>query len=273
MGSSFLELDAVTVHSERGDALLSDVSFGVSHGVRLAVVGPNGAGKTTLLRTICGLLSPDNGEIRLNGRSLQTLSFEERARQIAYVGQADDPDGRLSVTQYVGLGTRARQDQLSQAETAEGMHAILDALGLGSLADKRMDRISGGERQKAKIARALCQKPDLLVLDEPTNHLDPRARGDILNLVSGFGMAVIAALHDLTLIDSFADKVALLDGGRLIDLGSPSETLSTPNVRQVFDVDLLRLAHPDGRGFLPTLDLGKAEASRERSNTCIQTKG
>lgn len=251
-------------------ALVSDISFAVGPGECVALVGPNGAGKTTLVRMIAGLASPSGGDIRIDGQSVAKMGHAERARRIAYVGQNDEPDGRLSVRDYVALGCIplarlfAGDTGLPEAEKALG------AVGLADFADRRLDQLSGGERQRTKIARAMCQRPSLFVLDEPTNHLDPQARGEQLALVSSMGIPIIAALHDLTLIDAFADKVAILSDGRLSAYGPPSETLTMSNVRAVFGVDLHRLRHPDRDYDLPTLEI---PLSRPASPSSLQPDG
>jgi iron complex transport system ATP-binding protein len=127
--------------------------------------------------------------------------------------------------------------------------------GLNDLADRRIGGLSGGERQRAKLARAICQQPQLLVLDEPTNHLDPNARGALLGLVASLGITVVAALHDLTLIDAFASHVALVRNGRLEAYGHPEDVLSLSNIRRVFDVGFHRLPHPSEDRHLTALDI------------------
>ena len=255
-----LDVKAVSLRS-RADgyrqprALVSEVGFRVAAGEVLALVGPNGAGKTTLIRMIAGLARPDEGEILIDGRPLHAMSFAERARRIAYVGQTEEPDGRLTVAQYVALGLLPHAVALARATADRYADSAMSSVGLGALADRRMDRLSGGERQKAKIARAMCQRPALLVLDEPTNHLDPHARGELLSLVASMGIPIIAALHDLTLIDAFADKVAVLADGRLVAVGPPVETLTSARVQDVFLVDLHRLRHPTDGHVLPALDI------------------
>ncbi len=227
----------------------------VRSGEIVVIAGPNGAGKTTLVRMIAGLLKPSAGQIHLAGRPLASLNHVQRARQLAYVGQSEEPDGRLTVAQYAALG---RLPHAGPSERDAASDACLDALttvGLRPLANRRMDSLSGGERQKAKIARAICQRPGLLVLDEPTNHLDALARGELLSLVAAMGISVVAALHDLTLIEAFADRVALMERGTLSAFGPPAETLSGRRVRDVFGVDLHRLPHPAEDRNLPTLDI------------------
>jgi iron complex transport system ATP-binding protein len=237
------------------DALVSAISFSVGAGECVALVGPNGAGKTTLVRMIAGLASPGTGTIMIDGKSISAMSFAERARRIAYVGQSDEADGRLSVADYVALGLVPHGRLFAGDTGRDEARRACETVGLSAFADRRLDRLSGGERQRARIARAMCQKPSLLVLDEPTNHLDPQARGEQLAIVASMGIPIVAALHDLTLIDAFADKVAILADGRLRAFGPPGETLSTANVRDVFGVDMHRLKHPERDYHLPTLDI------------------
>ncbi|MBO6639032.1 MAG: ABC transporter ATP-binding protein [Roseitalea sp.] len=239
----------------KDNALVANVSFKVRPGERVAIVGPNGAGKTTLIRMIAGLAAPGTGEVLIDGIPIARTSFAERARKIAYVGQSDEPDGRLTVIDYVALGSIPQARLFAGDSGHDRAGQALRAANLADLAQRRLDQLSGGERQRAKIARAICQRPSLLVLDEPTNHLDPQARGEQLSLVSSLGIPIVAALHDLTLIDAFADKVAVLADGRLQAFGPPDETLSTARVRNVFGVDLHRLRHPVNDYCLPTLDI------------------
>lgn len=261
-GAPMLELAGVRFNGPAGAPLLSDVSLSAAAGEILAIVGPNGAGKTTLMRLIAGLAAPAAGAVRIGGVCLRQMRLAERARTIAYVGQSDAPDGRLTVRQYVALGLECGGGpRPSRPDQRGGVAPVLGALGLSSLADRRIDRISGGERQKAKIARAVCQRPKLLVLDEPTNHLDPQARGALLRWLGGMEITVVAALHDLTLIDAFADKVAMIEQGRLVAFSGPEAALSAEQVRRVFQVDLYRFPHPSGGPDIAALDVMGAPAA------------
>ncbi|MEM6985678.1 MAG: ABC transporter ATP-binding protein [Pseudomonadota bacterium] len=251
--------------SSDGVVLLDDISFDVPAGKILAVVGPNGAGKTTLIRLIAGLMKPSDGDVRLDERSIHSLGSVERARQVAYVGQSEEPDGRLTVTDYVRMGRLPHEGFFASDNESNQAAQAIDGAGLKAIAHRRLDSLSGGERQRAKIARALCQQPALLVLDEPTNHLDPSARGELLGLVAAMGISVVVALHDLTLIDALASDVAVIAGGRLVAFGPPAEALSTDRVRHVFRVDLLRLAHPTDERHIPALDIALENTRGSRS--------
>ena len=250
-----LHLEGITFTADNGARLLDSLSFTVESGETVAITGPNGAGKTTLIRIIAGLNAPSTGTLLLDGFPIHEINFAERARQIAFVGQSENTDGRLSVLQYVALGRLPHEGTFSRKANHVQIEKALTATGLTNLSNRPLARLSGGEKQKAKIARALCQQPKLLVLDEPTNHLDPYARGELLSLVAQMGITVISALHDLTLVDSFSDKTAIIADGNLIAFGDSKDVLSAERVQQVFRVDLHRLSHPHQDRLIPSLDI------------------
>ena len=261
-GEVALDLNGLSYCAPGGAALLSDLTLHLHPGEILAVVGLNGAGKTTLIRLLAGLLVPTTGAVSLHGRSYATLSSTERARQIAYVGQHDDADGRLLLSDYVALGTLPHRSGLSDADVTAKVSDALARGGLENLHRARLDTLSGGERQRAKFARAICQSPRLLLLDEPTNHLDPAARGTLLTAAMDLGITVVAALHDLTLVEAFASHVAILRKGRLAGYGHPADVLRPDTVREIFGVGFYRLNHPQEERVLPSLDVIIGDAGR-----------
>ncbi len=259
-----LEVDGLRYEAPNGSVLLDSVTLSLEAGEILAVVGLNGAGKSTLIRLIAGLLAPSSGTISLSGTSYTELSTAERARQIAYFGQHDDADGRLLLRDYVELGTLPYRASLSAGEIND---RVINALHSVNMVDKeasRLSQLSGGERQRAKFARAVCQMPKLLLLDEPTNHLDPAAKGAMLTAAMQLGITVVTALHDLTLIDSFASHVAVLKQGELTAFGHPTDILNADTVHETFGVQLFRFQHPQEPRILPSLDV---EIGRERRFT------
>ncbi|ETA72448.1 MULTISPECIES: ABC transporter ATP-binding protein [Mesorhizobium] len=238
-----------------GRDLVHAVSLSVATGDRLAIIGPNGAGKTTLLRMLSGMLRPSAGEVKLGGRRLDRISTAERALHIAVVGQTDQPDPRLAVIDYVELG---RVPHAGLRRRSEERDIVVDALrrtGLLALLGRSIGSLSGGERQRAQLARAIAQQPKVLFLDEPTNHLDPRDRGELLELVAGFGMTVIAVLHDLALVAPFATRVAVMNEGLLHALAAPREALTQQLIREIFGVDMFRLRHPTEDRELTVFDV------------------
>ena len=260
--SGRIELVSVDLVAPDRRALLEGIDLGVRAGERLAIVGPNGAGKTSLLRLLFGRFAPSRGRVAIDGRDLAAIPLAERGRLVAIVGQSDQPDGRLTLHDYVGLG---RIPHLGRCEGARHARVVAEAcerVGLAGLGGRRLATLSGGERQRAAIARAVAQEPAVLVLDEPTNHLDPRARADMLAsfraalarlspLARGLGVTVVAVLHDLALVTPFADRVAVLEAGSLVALGAPEEALSPATVRAVFAMDCFPFTNPsNGRPLL-----------------------
>jgi iron complex transport system ATP-binding protein len=250
-----LSVKGLSYQISASKVLVSDIDFHVHMGEILVMAGPNGAGKTTLIKMIAGLNEPSSGQILLGDIDYKEIGMAERARKIAYVGQNDDPDIRLSVRQYIELGRLPHRGALSKNAEQELINQAIEVAGLVNMQHNIIAQLSGGEKQRMKVARAICQRPDLLILDEPTNHLDPQARGDLLSLISGLGITVIASLHDLALIEAFATHVAIIKEGQLMSYGHPEEVLSSHMIRNVFNVDMHRLEHPTEKRFIPTLDI------------------
>lgn len=248
LGLKAVQVSIVTPDARR---IVDAVDLSVEPGERLAIVGPNGAGKTSLLRLFFGRLKPDTGQILLGCRDLAGISLTERARLIAVVGQNDVPDLRLTVADYVGLGRIPHRGRLGAGADREIVERALERLGLGAWTGRRLQTLSGGERQRAAIARALAQQPSILILDEPTNHLDPRARADMLEAARRLGITVVAVLHDLASVSAFADRVAVMQGGRLVAHDTPATALDPKIVRHVFAMDCFPFTNPEtGRSLL-----------------------
>jgi iron complex transport system ATP-binding protein len=227
-------LDGVDVTLD-GAPILRDIALEASAREWLGIIGPNGSGKTTLLRTIAGLVRAD-GDVRVNGNDPARLRRRERARRIAYVPQDPlFPEG-MSVTDYVLLGRTAHLSYLG-IETWRD-HAVvggvLERLHLEPFADRPVTTLSGGEAQRAALARALAQEARVLVLDEPTSALDVGHAQHVLELVESLRrereLCVISAMHDLTLASQFTDRLVLLAGGRAVASGPAREVVTEATV-------------------------------------------
>lgn len=223
-----------------GDNLAVDgVSLALHGGQWAAIVGPNGAGKSTLLALLAGLRQPDGGCVRLGGRPLAEWPARERARQLAWLAQQGDAEGEIAALDVVRLGRLPRHG-LFGAPDASDEAAVERALAeteATAFASRRLNALSGGERQRVLLARALAVDAAVLLLDEPTAHLDAPHQRALVRSLAGralAGVAVAAVLHDLTLALA-ADRVLVLDRGRLVADGVPADAGLRDALIQVFD--------------------------------------
>lgn len=242
---SVLSVNIQSLARPGGGELLSAIRFEARAGECMAVIGPNGSGKTSLLRAISQELTSLKGEIRLLGRSLSALSRQQRARQIAVLAQNDMPDMRLTLEDYVALGRIPHARDVPRSVHDAIVARAIKETGLQRLCRRSLSALSGGERQRAALARVLAQTPDLVLLDEPTNHLDPPGRVELLSLVKSKGITVVAVLHDLSLTESFADRVLLLSQGRSVIYDTPERVLVSEYLYPAFGLTSFTVAHPD----------------------------
>jgi iron complex transport system ATP-binding protein len=227
---SALELTGVSV-SLGGTVVVDEVSATVERGEWVVVIGPNGAGKTTLLRAIAGLV-PHEGSITLGGREVARLRRRELARALAVVPQAPATPPWMTVSEYVLLGRTPYVGVLGKESWSDVAAAeqALDRLDLVGYADRLLGTLSGGELQRVVIARALAQDAEVVLLDEPTSALDMGHQQhalELLDTLRGEGsLTLVAAMHDLTLAAQYADRLILVDGGRVVAEGPPTEVLT-----------------------------------------------
>jgi iron complex transport system ATP-binding protein len=228
--------------------VLDKLSFNLEAGTMLGLIGPNGAGKSSLLRCLYRFIKASEGHIELFGRELSQYSSRELAKMIAVVQQEGQGSGELamSTVQVVSLGLTPHKG-LFDGLTLEDQLRVSQALakvGLEAQAKQAFSQLSGGEKQRALIARAIVQQPKLLILDEPTNHLDIRYQIQILELVKSLGISVIASIHDLNLASALCDKLLLIHQGSLIAHGKPFEVLTPLRISEVFGVCCDIRPHP-----------------------------
>ncbi|WP_299792960.1 ABC transporter ATP-binding protein [uncultured Shewanella sp.] len=218
--------------------ILSDISFSLARGEMLGIIGPNGAGKSSLLRCLYRYIKPDSGTMSLFGQNIALFSAREFARQVAVVLQDTPHHFELTTEQLVAIGLTPHKGAFDFT-TQSDRKRIADALekvGLTHKAGQVYEHLSGGEKQRALIARAIVQQPSLLILDEPTNHLDIRYQIQIMELLREVGISVITSIHDLNLASAMCDQLLLLDEGRAIAHGAPKYVLTEARISEVFGV-------------------------------------
>ena len=240
-----LDINGLSWGAAPGQPIVGPLSLAVEPGEKLALVGPNGAGKSSLLRCLYRYHRPSTGTVRLDGEDIWSLPGKAVARRVATVLQEQASDFSLTVAEVVELGlTPHRGGWGTDHSDYDAVEAVLALMELTHLAPRDLATLSGGERQRVMIARALLQKPDLLILDEPTNHLDIRHQLEVLDLLGRLACTVIVSLHDLALASAHADRVLLLDEGRVAAIGAPAEALTQSTIRSAFAVETLLDAHP-----------------------------
>ena len=255
---SLVEVSGATF-GYRGPTVFRDVSFSVGAGELVGLCGPNGAGKSTLLRLMLGLHAPSAGRVTLAGTALAGLSRREIARHAALLPQDAPADVPLSVREAVALGRLPHLGRL-QPETEADLAAVaraLEATDTTALAERPLTELSGGERHRVHLARALAQEAPLLLLDEPIAGLDiahQLAAMDLLRATADADRAVVVALHDLALAARRCDRILLLAGGVLAADATPAEVLTADTLARVFGVRADVRIDAGGRPVLDVLD-------------------
>lgn len=221
--------------------VLTSVDLAIAPGEVVAIVGPNGAGKSTLLRALAGFVAPDAGGITLGSRDIGAIATAERARAIAYLPQDRIVHWPLSVEAVVGLGrlphrraglAGAERDRLAVAEA-------LKAMDVAAFAARSVTELSGGERARVLLARALAQEARLLLADEPTAGLDPAHALSLFahfTRLAGEGRGIAVALHDLSLAARFCHRVLMLRDGSVVAQGTPADVLTPANLARTYGV-------------------------------------
>ncbi|NBV90383.1 MAG: ABC transporter ATP-binding protein [Actinobacteria bacterium] len=237
--------------------IVEKVSLEITTGDWVCVIGPNGAGKSSLLKAIAGIL-PSTGKVQVNDFDLASLSHRDRACWIAYVAQSPIIPPGMSVFDYVMLGRTAHLGLLASESDfdIEMTNFVLDELGLTEFAKREVASMSGGERQRVTIARALAQASPIVLLDEPTSALDIGFQQEVLTLIdrlrSEKKIAVISTMHDLTTSGIYPDRLVLMADGKVAVSGSASEVLTPENISTYYGAKV-RIINDSGRPIvIPT---------------------
>lgn len=211
-----------------------DVSFSIEKGRLAALLGPSGSGKTTILRMIAGLETPDAGEIRINGELVNDVPCSQRG--IGFVFQNYALFRYMSVWDNIAFGLEVQKK--SRREIQERVSGLIDLVGLTGLEKRFPGQLSGGQKQRVAIARALCMEPDIMLFDEPTSALDPEMVGEVLQVMKQLaadGMTMVIVTHEMGFAREVADRVLFMDGGYIVEEGTPQEVLLNPKEPRTID--------------------------------------
>jgi iron complex transport system ATP-binding protein len=219
--------------------VIDGISFEAQPRRMLGLLGPNGSGKTSLLRLLAGLKRPHSGRITLDQKDIKSFARREIAQRVAFVEQHAATNANLRVIDVVKLGRFPHRWMFSgwTAADEQSVNEALERVGMGEKRNERWQSLSGGEKQRTHIARALAQSPRELILDEPTNHLDIQHQIGLMRLVSSLPVTSIIALHDLNHAAMFCDELIILRQGRIVAFGAPEEVLTEALLKDVFSIE------------------------------------
>ncbi len=226
------------------DWVLQDISFQVRKGEFVGVIGPNGSGKTTLLKILYRLFSPQRGEVLYENFSLKKMSRKEVAKKIAVVSQETYPAFPFRAIEMVLMGRSPYLGHL-MFESPNDLEIVKKAMEwteILPIAERPIDELSGGERKRVFIARALAQEPEVVLLDEPTANLDIHHQAEFLDLILSLnrekGLTILMASHDLNLASEYCDRLILLRHGKVDQIGSPEEVMTRENIERVYGCEV-----------------------------------
>jgi iron complex transport system ATP-binding protein len=227
--------------SYRSTNVLKDVGIELNKGEVLSIVGPNGAGKTTLLKCIVGIVKQEKGTISIDGKDASRMKRMALARCVGYVPQSSPSKFPITVFDAVLMGRRPYITWKPSEKDLEMVADIIKSMDLEDIALRDFDQLSGGQKQKVLLARAVAQDTAYLLLDEPTSNLDLKHQMEVMemifSMVKSNGVAAILAMHDLNLASRFSDRMMMLNGGRIFCIGKPQEVITVENIRAVYGVE------------------------------------
>jgi iron complex transport system ATP-binding protein len=239
-----------------GHSILDGLSFSIGAGEFVGIIGPNGAGKSSLLRCLYGKNKLSSGSLSFQSKSVQVYTRREIAQKIAVVVQEPPTNFDMSVSDVVAMGLIPHRPLLSFS-SQQDLALIEQAINEVELTDKQdadFNTLSGGEKQRVMIARAIVQRPEVLILDEPTNHLDVQHQIEVLQLAKNMGITVLLSIHDLNIASAFCDRLILMDKGKILANGDCTEVLTTDHLNSVFKINAVIDPHPFHNGQRITYD-------------------
>lgn len=225
---------------------IKNVSLHVNEGEFVGLIGPNGSGKSTILKNIYRGLLPDSGTITLDGENLLTMPYKKSALKMAVVGQENEVPFDFLVEEIVAMGRSPHKKlfDIDSPHDKEIVHHALEHLGMENMAKRSYLHLSGGEKQRVLIARAIAQESDFFILDEPTNHLDISYQMQIFDFIKRLNVTVLSAIHDLNMAALYCDRIYILKDGMIVLHGTPEEILTPENIFNIYGVRSSVEKHP-----------------------------
>ncbi|EMB45813.1 ABC transporter ATP-binding protein [Treponema denticola] len=219
--------------------ILADIDLSIKDNGIVGIIGPNGSGKSTLLKCIYRVLKPKTGTIFIDGKNINDYQFKETAKKMAVVAQHNDTHFDFNVLEMVLIGRSPHKKFMERdsAEDIELAYKALEQVNMKDFADRNFSSLSGGEKQRIILARALVQNTDCLILDEPTNHLDIKHQLHFMSLAKDLKITVISAIHDLNIAAMYCDKIYALKEGQIIASGSVYEVITEEVIKTLYDVE------------------------------------
>jgi iron complex transport system ATP-binding protein len=245
---ALLQINNLVFRYEK-NPVLKGVNLSVDTPQLMGIVGANGCGKTTLLKNTSGYLKPLRGQIMIAQKEVQKMTFRERAQNIGFVSQENPSDFAFTCYDLVMMGRTPHLNRFQREGTADRdiVREAMELTHTWQLKDRLATELSGGERQRVYIARALAQKPKLLLLDEPVSHLDIKYRLEILSLLKNLahsGILVLTVLHDINLASQYCEEIVIMKEGTILARGKPQTMLNPKNLRTAFSVEVKIMPNP-----------------------------
>lgn len=219
--------------------ILKDISFDIPKGSFVGIIGPNGSGKSTILKNIYRLYKPDSGKLILDNKDLSTMKDKDCAKEIAVLAQESNSQFDFTVEQIVKMGRYPYKSVFEDysKKDIDMVNNMLKRVGLDDYSDRSFSKLSGGEKQRTLIARALVQDTDFLILDEPTNHLDIGYQIQLMDLVKSLNITTLSAIHDMNIASMYCDYLIVMKDGKIRKCGSVEEVITEDMLKEIFGVN------------------------------------
>lgn len=219
--------------------IVEGVSLGIKEGDFVGLIGPNGCGKSTLLKNIYRVYKPDSGTVYIDGREINEMTSREVAKEMSVMQQENNVEFDMTVYDMVMLGRFAHQnlwnnDKIQEKKIVED---AIKEVGMEGYEDRSFLSLSGGEKQRTLVARALVQQANLIILDEPTNHLDIGYQYQIMNILKAQDLTVFSSIHDMNIAACYCDKIIMMKSGHIVKVGTPEEVMVPAMIKDLFGVD------------------------------------